>query len=553
MNKAKELLLVAGVIFLVMFPYIWKGQDVQVNVWDNLDSNVVWYKMLKDQGKIFAGPEVMVQGFVTETPRFSYPSGWNVELLLVYFFDVFTAHWLNKLLILAIGFVSMFYFLKHEVKQPVVYCFGLSLIWATLAFYPHRGVSIAALPLIFTVFGHLREGRYRTRGLVLICCYVLYSMFVLAGMYIWSIFAVISIYWMIKDKKLNPHLLSGLALWIVAYLVVDYQLVYAFFFQEGFVSHRREMSYQISIWSGMWPWDFLSGKYHSGVFYWPGYFWLAIVFTVFCLARNNSKRDNPLFFYACLATVIALGCSMISLFSWMDLAGEVLASLHSLNLLRFSFFLPFALFAVLLIGFSNIKFVGKKGAMLFLIGINVFIYQYEWRNTMNGYIPVLPYRTPTYREYFAVQQYEAVKNHFGEEVDQMTFGHINLPPAVSVYNGLRAVDGYLQNYALDYKHRIRKVIGGELIKNEVLADHFDDWGNKCYLQNATYPDMFDLYKWKQSDPIQQLDFNYALLKKDLGVLYLLSSVKIMDSRLELVKLFLDQDSAWDIYLYSIRS
>src|SRR5690606_21041708 len=149
------------------------------------------------------------------------------------------------------------------------------------AFYPHRGVSIAALPLVFTVLRQLREGLFRTRGLVLICCYVLYSMFVLAGLYIWSIFAVISIYWMNKDKKLNPHLLSGLALWIAAYLVVDYQLVYAFFFQDGFVSHRREMSYQISIWSEMWPWDFLLGKDHSWVFYLLGFLWLAVAFVVF--------------------------------------------------------------------------------------------------------------------------------------------------------------------------------------------------------------------------------------------------------------------------------
>src|SRR5690554_4745157 len=147
MDKAKELLLVAGVIFLVMFPYFWKGQDVQVNVWDNLDSNVVWYKMLKDQGKIFAGPEVMVQGFVTETPRFSYPSGWNVELFLVHLFDVFTAYWLNKLFILLIGFLSMLYFLKNEVKQGAAYYVGFSLVWATLAFYTHRGISIAAIPL----------------------------------------------------------------------------------------------------------------------------------------------------------------------------------------------------------------------------------------------------------------------------------------------------------------------------------------------------------------------------------------------------------------------
>src|SRR5690606_11109814 len=116
MNKAKELLLVAGVIFLVMFPYIWKGQDVQVNVWDNLDSNVVWYKMLKDQDKIFAGPDVMVEGFVTETPRFSYPSGWNVELIFVYFFNVFNAYWLNKFLIILVAFFSMYSFLHIGVN-----------------------------------------------------------------------------------------------------------------------------------------------------------------------------------------------------------------------------------------------------------------------------------------------------------------------------------------------------------------------------------------------------------------------------------------------------
>src|SRR5690606_9742351 len=167
MNKAKELLLVAGVIFLVMFPYIWKGQDVQVNVWDNLDSNVVWYKMLKDQGKIFAGPEVRVEGFVTETPRFSYPSGWNVEVMLVYFFNVFNAYLLNKLFIILIAFFSMYAFLKKEVKGEEDLLIGLSLIWATLAFYPHRGISIAALPLIFTVFNQLREGIHLKRGLFL--------------------------------------------------------------------------------------------------------------------------------------------------------------------------------------------------------------------------------------------------------------------------------------------------------------------------------------------------------------------------------------------------
>lgn len=551
MDKAKELLLVAGVIFMMMFPYIWQGQGVQVNVWDNLDSNVVWYKMLKDQGKIFAGPEVMVQGFVTETPRFSYPSGWNVELFLVYIFDVFTAYWLNKLFILLVAFASMFVFLKQEVKQLPTYFIGLSLVWATLAFYSHRGISIAALPLIFTVFRHLREGLYFRKGMILITCYVLYSMFVLAGLYIWIIFALISAYWMVNDKKWSLHLIAGLAFWFFAYLIVDYQLLYAFFFQDGFVSHRKEMLYRISIWSGMWPWDFLLGKDHSGALYWPGYFLLAIAFTLLHLMRV-AKRDRSLLFFASHTLIIAIGCSMISILSWMDFAGEVFSSLHSLNLLRFSFFLPFALFAVVLLGLAQVNHTGKKWLILFFLGINIFVYQYEWRNMINNKIPILSYEVPSFREYFAVNQYDEIKRYLGGKAYTTTLGHINLPPAVSAYNGLRAVDGYLQNYSLGYKHHILEVIGGELLKDEGLAAHFDDWGNKCYLQNATYPDMFDLYKWKQAAPIKQLDFNYEKLRQDLGVVYLLSSVKIMDSRLELGKLFLDQDSAWDIYLYRIK-
>src|SRR5690554_2138951 len=156
MNKAKELLLVAGVIFLVMFPYIWKGQDVQVNVWDNLDSNVVWYKMLKDQGKIFAGPEVMVEGFVTETPRFSYPSGWNVEALLYFLLPPFMAYWVNKLLIIICGLGGMVLLFSSSLDSKRSEVVFIGLLWATLAFNPHIGISVAGLPVLVWSFYNLR-------------------------------------------------------------------------------------------------------------------------------------------------------------------------------------------------------------------------------------------------------------------------------------------------------------------------------------------------------------------------------------------------------------
>src|SRR5690606_26473357 len=97
----------------------------------------------------------------------------------------------------------------------------------------------------------------------------------------------------------------------------------------------------------------------------------------------------------------------------------------------------------------------------------------------------------------------------------------------------------------------KNIIKGELNKDKDLYAHFQFWGNKCYLQNATHPDRFDAYKWHDFKPILQLDFDYELLKEGFDTHYLFSAVEIQDNRLQFVKLFTHQDSAWDIYLYKI--
>src|SRR5690606_21336199 len=106
-NPITKILGTALVFILLMLPYIWLGKGVPLNVWDNLDSNLLWYKMLQGQDLLFAGPEQMVEGFVTSTPRFSYPSGFNLEAVLFYWLPLFTAYWINKLLISLVAFLGM--------------------------------------------------------------------------------------------------------------------------------------------------------------------------------------------------------------------------------------------------------------------------------------------------------------------------------------------------------------------------------------------------------------------------------------------------------------
>ena len=139
-----------------------------------------------------------------------------------------------------------------------------------------------------------------------------------------------------------------------------------------------------------------------------------------------------------------------------------------------------------------------------------------------------------------------------KEWEQAVIGHVNFPPAVSAYNGLTCLDGYLQNYNLAHKHAVGKAIARELNKNEFLSDQFYHWGNKCYLQNATYPDDFTAFKWRFHEPIQNLDFDFEALKNDLKVDYILSSLLLEVPELQLLQAFQNDQSAWDIYLYQIK-
>ncbi|HLW33965.1 MAG TPA: DUF6044 family protein [Aequorivita sp.] len=559
MNKAKELLLVAGVIFLVMFPYIWKGQDVQVNVWDNLDSNVVWYKMLKDQGKIFAGPEVMVQGFVTETPRFSYPSGWNVEAVLYFLFPPFTAYWTNKLLIIIFAFVGMVLLFSRHLNSTRSEVMSIALLWATLAFNPHIGISVAGLPILVWGFYNLRSKEKIWYSFVVIVVYSFYSSMVLVGFFILPILGILLGYWKIVDGSVSFLALIGWFLMGACYFLQDMNLFYFLFLQDDIISHRVEMDYSYNSFSNKTPWSFIKNGDHNSVFYWWGYvvgfagilvlFFLKGVRTFF--SQFIPKKELFIFAIVFTLTVPFLAAAL----TWKgiaNLAGEIFPVIHSFNLTRIAFLLPFFLFVVLAYGMIIIKTRYKKGVLAFFLGINIFVYQFEWRNWLNEHFNLLDYQVPSYRQYYAEEQFGEVKQFFGENWNDIHIANINLPPAASAYHGFKGIDGYLPLYNLIYKHQFCRIIIGELNKDRELFEHFTYWGNKCYLQNATYPDGFDAYKWKNLTPIEVLDLDFSLLQSAFRVDYLFSAVEVHHERLQLLKLFTHEESAWNIYVYEIK-
>ena len=166
---------------------------------------------------------------------------------------------------------------------------------------------------------------------------------------------------------------------------------------------------------------------------------------------------------------------------------------------------------------------------------------------------------PSFKAFFAEKEFADISRFIGKPKNQYRVVSVGLYPSVAQYNGFYTLDSYQNNYPLEYKREFRKIILGELDKNEKLKEYFDDWGNRCYVfSDELYKKGFIGKKILENykDPnikIINLKIDVIQLKK-MGGEYIFSAVPIDNAEelhLEYQKTFTDKDALWDIYLYKI--
>jgi conserved hypothetical protein len=163
----------------------------------------------------------------------------------------------------------------------------------------------------------------------------------------------------------------------------------------------------------------------------------------------------------------------------------------------------------------------------------------------------------SFRDYYAVdvldQVQEYLRENTGEEPQDYRVVSLGIDPAAALYHGFYCLDGYSNNYSLEYKHRFREIIAPELDKSEYLEDSFDHWGNRCYLFSAECPGYYTIEKGGFYFQDYTID---AESLRQLGGSYLLSAAYIdhsEDTGLELMRpeAFETENSYYRIYLYRV--
>lgn len=571
-----------------------------VPIFDNLDSNVVWYKILAHSGKIFSPNSSIIPNMMHGLPRLSYGGEFNIELWLYYFFSPKTAYIINEVLIHMIAFISMFVFLKKYVvsyseNYRNVPIFVGSLYFALLPFWSGAGAGIALLPLVTYALLNIKN---KTSGIwewVLLVLLPLYSSFVIVYFF-YIILACLYLFLdSINNKKINWKFFIAIALMTIIFLLANYRLVYAMLFDSGFISHRTEFSvfFQENLWETyrLSLVKFLQGHPpHADPLQQP--YVLPII--ILGLFFHISKRRYTLIESALIWFIIILSfivdiwnillinkftlpaICLFSFFAWMRSKGEAkifpalmlliiflslfssffeykgflfitkyIPLLKSFNMVRFIFIEPF-IYAVLLT-YAVVSFFEKlefSSVMVFLF----LIFQVTYSFDKSFYKYKYQHGYASFEEYYASQTFMSLKKKFPKLWAQDT--HVvcyGFEPAVALYNDLHTVDGYSVNYPVEYKHKFLKVLA-----NYNTPVTLRTWGSKLYI--TTIPNTFDTYQMAKGVVVRNIRLSEKALC-ELDTDYLISVFKLAhpeNKKMRYVTKVRNPDiNSWDLYVYKL--
>jgi hypothetical protein len=438
----------------------------------------------------------------------------------------------------------------------------VALLWAALPAYSIFGISVLGQPALLRAALDLRTGR--GRGVALLVCAALpwWSSFVLVGPFIaaaWGLGLLLDL--ARRGRAAGPATwrgAAGLALLLLSYVVVEWQLFYGLLVAKAFVAHREEFDLVRLARPGVGR-----GLRESGQLFWLGHYHASpflkggiLVAVVVVLARLAGPARGPLLGRVGGGLAAIAGLSLLA-----GLLPQVSAALqgrlpllHAFSLGRFYFLLALPWVLVLVAAVRQLP-AGRLAYALVVLQVPfILAANPEFTNNLRALAGRPKTDAPGYAAYVAPgllgQARAFIQAKTGQAPPAYRVACLGLPPAVAQLNGFYTLDSYQTLYPLAYKHAFRPLIAGELAKSPELAAYFDAWGNRCYLFSAELGRDFLVGK-QPVRTVQHWAFDAAAFRR-LGGRYVLSAVRLArpeESGLRPLGVFDDSAAYWRLYLY----
>lgn len=597
----KNCYLAAGLVLscLFMIPYFLLGGGSIVTYHDQLDGELFSYlltaKYLFTDIRVY--PEIMnglpAAGAVPPAPLF---------VLLYAAFKPFTAFMISQWIIYLTAFLGMYLLLMRLTGREFI-SFSIAVIFMLMPFYPVYGLCIPGQPLLFFAVLALfdkerrsavsssfpRKARYYFSAdsifyYLIIFFYGISSSLVLAGFACLLLLGGSALIHTITALRLKKR--GSLSLWfslivlLASYISVNSGLIRQVLFPGNtYISHKTEMMLSPQNFS-----DYFKEAFTTGISYAQSFHLVLFILMFFCLLlffMNAVVKKESLFsgsdklpllkalrvllfiFLICLFYAFYHGHFITEI---RNISGGIL---KTFNLDRVCWLLPTAwcILAGYLLSFiaglrehktaarscSLCLKYGIISATLGIWGITVLLHS-PLRPNLSKLLKGGDYYALDWDRFFAEDIFSQIDSAIGKPKDSYHVISIGIYPAAAAYNGFYCLDGYSNNYPLEYKHTFRRIMEDELEKSDYIRDFFDNWGNRCYITTAEQANYYTFEK-KWNSVIYDLDLNTDVLK-ELDCRYVFSAAYLMNAEEKGLTLlreapFETEGSWYHIYVYAV--
>ncbi|WHY70572.1 DUF6044 family protein [Fictibacillus enclensis] len=552
--KNKHLWLAWLLLAVYLSPLFILGENAHIRVHDNLDSNIAWYKVLRESGLLFGPVDSTVPQIINGLPRDTFGTEFSGIEWLHHLFPSMMAFALSQAITRCFAFMGMYLLLKkHFLKEPEVWPISVwvSFAFAITPFWPSGMLSTLGMPLALWAFLNIRNGDSTPKNWLTLILLPLYSSFVLGFFFFLASMGIFWLYDALIRKKRNWVFLGGIALMTAVYLLVEYRLVYSLLFPQEPTSRDEFVSSNLGFWHAVRLTfeNYLLGHTHVMTLH------TAVILPVLFIVmwkiwKSGIKTEKTFIWLFMINIILSVWYAFWFYKGWQPIKDKV-SLLNTFNFARLHFLRPLIIYLLFGLG---CRFLWKMGfgwkkAVKWALVLQILI--------LFGANPEIDYRVigkPSFKEFYAEKQFEQIKEYIGKPQSSYRVASIGLHPSIAQYNGFYTLDTYNNYYPLSYKKKFRKIIAPELEKNRTLRTYFDDWGNRCYIFVDELGKNYDFTK-NSHKKIRHLDLNTDAFKR-LGGDYFFSAVPIenaQENRLKFLKAFSEKDSAWKIYLYKVQT
>lgn len=520
--KRKLHILYYLLFFIYFLPYFILGENFPLDVFDNMNSNIVWHKLAMEHWNLLFTPQEPIPNLLGGEVPFS-SIYFNIDIA-TFFMALFGSYWgfvVSKIAMTLIGYygvLAMFTSL-FKVENPTIKW----LLAMSFSFIPFWGFSIhvVGLPMLAHAFARIYQKESSIWHWLILIFFAFYSNFVLIGLFTIIICGYIFVYYAIKNKSFNWSFFWAVGLLSLSYMVSNYPLISSFLFKDGYVSHRVEMiifSMPLDetldyLWRIIYKGEF---SYHGKKYFLHTLYIIPVLIGTFWL----TKKQRPLFIKH-LWLYYLVSHVLLFITTWKPLVHEFdnLFKIIPVALDRFLWYIP--IFWVVQMGLISDRVILKKPNLkplfyvLIVLQTGIIFYNHKY---------IVNKEEPTFAQYYSKELFNNVKESIGKDVESYRILNVGMEPAVTQFNGFYTLGGFSANYPLTYKHKFYKIIKSELLKEGgfSLRAKYELWGSMCYAFSQDFGRPYGKKHWK---PINDLAYNWDVAK-EMGAEYVFSPCEI---------------------------